>query len=194
MSQEESSLLKEPQEENVYKVLLQIFVIFFKIGAFTFGGGLAMLPLVKQEIVDKKNWVSTQEFVDIVAVAMTAPGAIIINSAVYVGYKIKGSAGSLAAVLGAALPSFSVILVIAVFFLQFQNLFWVEALFSGIRPAVGALIAAAVFKVGRPSLTNTKSLAFIVLFLLFALFLEFHPILIIVIGSFTGLLFYRNED
>lgn len=194
MSQEENSLPNETQEESLYKILLQIFIIFFKIGAFTFGGGLAMLPLVKQEIVDRKKWVSPSEFVDIVAVAMTAPGAIIINSAVYVGYKIKGTAGSLVAVLGAALPSFSIILIIAVFFLQFQNLSWVEALFSGIRPAVGAFIAAAVLKVGRTSLTNIKSLSFIVLFLLFALFLEFHPILIIIMGGFTGLLFYRNED
>ncbi len=194
MSQEKNSLTAESQGENPQKILLQIFIIFLKIGAFTFGGGLAMLPLVKQEIVDHRKWVSPQEFVDIVAVAMSAPGAIIINSAVYVGYKIKGTAGSLAAVLGAALPSFSVILVIAVFFLQFQNLPGVEAVFSGIRPAVGAFIAAAVFKVGRTSLTQIKSLAFIVLFLLFALFLEFHPILIIVMGGFTGLVFYRNDD
>ncbi len=195
MSENRKALSEEQIEErNPYNKLLQIFIIFFKIGAFTFGGGLAMLPLVKKEIVDKKEWVSPQEFVDIVAVAMTAPGAIIVNSAVYVGYKIMGTAGSLAAVLGAAIPSFTVILIIAVFFLQFQNLPGVEAVFSGIRPAVGAFIAAAVFKVGKASLTNTKSLGFILLFLLVALFLEFNPILIIVIGAFTGLLFYRNEE
>ncbi|UNC90973.1 chromate transporter [Candidatus Contubernalis alkaliaceticus] len=194
MSQDRELSSEQKEKESVYKKFLHIFIIFFKIGAFTFGGGLAMLPLVKQEIVDKKKWVSPQEFVDIVAVAMTAPGAIIINSAVYVGYKIMGAFGSLAAVLGAAIPSFTVILIIAAFFLQFQNLPGVEAVFSGIRPAVGAFIAAAVFKVGRPTVTNIKSLAFIISFLLIALFLEFNPILIIVIGVLTGLLFYRNEE
>ncbi|MDO9574083.1 MAG: chromate transporter, partial [Candidatus Contubernalis sp.] len=134
----ELSSEEQNDEELFYIRLLQIFIIFFKIGAFTFGGGLAMLPLVKREIVDNKKWVSPQEFVDIVAVAMTAPGAIIVNSAVYIGYKIMGAAGSLAAVLGATIPSFTVILIIAVFFLQFQNLPGVEAVFSGIRPAVGA--------------------------------------------------------
>ncbi len=195
MSQDRELSSEEQNDEELFYIrLLQIFIIFFKIGAFTFGGGLAMLPLVKREIVDNKKWVSPQEFVDIVAVAMTAPGAIIVNSAVYIGYKIMGAAGSLTAVLGATIPSFTVILIIAVFFLQFQNLPGVEAVFSGIRPAVGAFIAAAVFKVGKTSLTNTKSLGFILLFLLVALFLEFHPILIIVIGAFTGLLFYRNEE
>lgn len=179
---------------SFYWRLLILFLIFLKIGAFTFGGGLAMLPVIKKEIVDKRKWVKTQEFVDIIAIAMTAPGAIVINTSAYVGHQTMGLPGSLAAVLGATLPSFLVILFIATFFLQYQSLPLVQALLSGIRPAIAALIAAAIFKIGKPLLINFKSLLFIGIFLAIAILLELHPISIIVLGGISGLVFFKDGE
>ncbi|PKM83561.1 MAG: chromate transporter [Firmicutes bacterium HGW-Firmicutes-13] len=174
-------------------MLLTIFLIFFKIGAFTFGGGLAMLPIVKRELVEKRKWVSPQEFVDILAVSMTSPGAIIINTSVNIGYRKKGIPGSIAAVLGASLPSFLVILSIAIFFLEFQELPKIESIFNGIRPAVGAFIAAAIFKIGGPLFKSLKSVAFIIFFLFLSLVFDFHPIFIIVLGGLAGLAFFKKD-
>lgn len=173
-------------------LILAIFFIFFKIGAFTFGGGLAMLPIIKRELEEKRGWVSSEEFLDVVAVSMSVPGAIVINTAANVGYRIKGIPGSLAAVAGASLPSFIVILAIAIFFIQFQDYPAVQAVLQGIRPAVAALIAAAIFKVGKPILTNLKSLFFVFIFLAFSLVLDLHPILIILMGALVGLTLYRK--
>ncbi len=179
--------------ERVSETSIALFIIFLKIGAFTFGGGLAMLPLIKNELVDKRGWISSEEFVDLLAVSMSAPGAIVINTAVNVGYRIKGIPGSLASALGASLPSFFIILFIAVFFLQFQGLPGFEAVFSGVRPVVAALIAAAIYKVGKPVFSNAKSVIFIFFYLAVSLILNFHPILIIVMGGLSGPVFYRRE-
>ncbi|RQD77470.1 MAG: chromate transporter [Candidatus Syntrophonatronum acetioxidans] len=173
-------------------MILTIFFIFLKIGAFTFGGGLAMLPIVKKELEEKRGWVSSEEFLDVVAVSMTVPGAIVINTASNIGYRIKGIPGSLAAVAGASLPSFMVILAIAMFFIELQDYPPVQAVLQGIRPAVAALIAAAIFKIGKPIVTNLKSFVFVILFLALSLALDLHPILIIIMGALTGLVFYRK--
>ncbi len=182
----------EEKPQTSWGMILAIFFIFFKIGAFTFGGGLAMLPIIKKELEEKRGWVSSDEFLDVVAVAMTVPGAIVINTASNVGYRLKGIPGALAAVAGASLPSFMVILAIAMFFIQFQDYPVVQAVLQGIRPAVAALIAAAIYKVGKPILTNVKSLVFVIIFLIFSLVLDLHPILIIIMGALAGLAFYRN--
>lgn len=182
----------EEKPQTSRGMILAIFFIFFKIGAFTFGGGLAMLPIIKKELEEKRGWVSSDEFMDVVAVSMTVPGAIVINTASNVGYRLKGIPGSLAAVAGASLPSFIVILAIAIFFIQYQDYPLIQAVLQGIRPAVAALIAAAVYKVGKPILTNVKSLVFVIIFLIFSLVLDLHPILIIIMGALTGLAFYRN--
>lgn len=190
---EKSDRVKENVPDTVSATFISLFIIFLKIGAFTFGGGLAMLPLIKNELVDKRGWVTSEEFVDLVAVSMTAPGAIVINTAVNVGYRIKGIPGSLASVLGASLPSFTIIMVIATFFLQFQELPKIEAVFNGVRPAVAALIAAAIYKIGKPVFSNTKSMFFIFFYLAVSLILNLHPILVILMGGLSGLIFYRND-
>lgn len=139
------------------KQCLELFWIFCKIGAFTMGGGYAMLPLIEQEIVDRRQWIDRKEFLDLVAVAQSAPGVMAVNMAIFVGYKLKGVLGSVVTTLGAALPSFVIILVIALFFHDFQQNPVVNRIFTGIRPAVVALIAAPVFNMGR-SACPVKSL------------------------------------
>ena len=123
------------------KILFQLFWTFFKIGAFTFGSGYAMIPMIEKEVVDRRKWFDKDDFYDQFALASSAPGPFALNTAVFVGYKLKGWWGSLAAVLGAVIPSFVIILVIAVYLTEFQDNRYVEAAFKGIRPAVIALIA-----------------------------------------------------
>ena len=123
------------------KTLLQLFWTFFKIGAFTFGSGYAMIPMIEKEVVDRRGWFDKDDFYDQFALASSAPGPFALNTAVFVGYKMKGWWGSLAAVLGAVIPSFVIILAIAIYLTGFRDNRYVEAAFKGIRPAVIALIA-----------------------------------------------------
>lgn len=123
-------------------LLLDLFFSFFKIGAFTIGGGYAMIPLIEREVVDNKRWIEKEEFTEMLALAQTSPGPIAVNTAVFVGYKLSKVRGSLVAILGAILPSFVIILLIAFFFSQtFRTSELVQRIFKGIRPVVIALIA-----------------------------------------------------
>ncbi|HHU29882.1 MAG TPA: chromate transporter [Firmicutes bacterium] len=167
---------------------LQIFLTFLKIGATTFGGGYAMLPVIRQEVVNRHSWLGEEEFIDALAVAQSLPGAVAINTAVFVGYKVKGLPGSLAALLGAVLPSFLVILLVAAFFVQFIENRLVAAAFAGIRPVVAALIAFAVMRLGKTVFRKKFGLILFFLFLLPAVFLRFNPILLIIVGAAAGLL------
>lgn len=131
------------------KLYFQLFISFFKIGAFTFGGGYAMIPLIQKEVVDRKQWLAEGEFLDMLAIAQSVPGPISLNTAVFVGNKLRGMKGSLFSSLGIILPSFIVILLIALVFTEFKNNPGVERVFKGIRPAVVALIAAPVWNMAK---------------------------------------------
>ena len=131
---------------NIY---LEAFGIFFKIGAFTIGGGYAMVPLIENEIVTKRNWISKDDFIDLLAIAQSAPGILAVNISIFIGYKLRGIRGSLVTALGTVLPSFVIILAIAMFFHNFKDNPIVERIFKGIRPAVVALIAAPTFSMAK---------------------------------------------
>ena len=124
----------------------KLFWTYIKIGTFTIGGGYAMLPLIEREVVDKHHWIDGQEFLDMIALAQAAPGLIAVNSAIFIGWKIYGWRGIVATVLGAVLPSFLIILLIAMVFRDIREYPMVEAIFKGVRPAVVALIAATVIR------------------------------------------------
>lgn len=121
------------------RTLFELFVCFFKIGCFTFGGGFAMVALI-QEQVSRKKWIGEREFLDMLILAQSAPGPIALNIAVFVGYKVRGLRGALASLLGVVIPSFVIILVIAILFADFRHNPYVDAAFKGMRPAVVALI------------------------------------------------------
>lgn len=121
---------------------LQLFWTYLKIGTFTIGGGYVMLSMIEREIVDRKGWIDREEFMNMIALAQAAPGLIAVNSAIFIGWRIGGWRGVIATVLGAVLPSFLIILAIAMVFQNYKDLPAVEAVFKGIRPAVVALIAA----------------------------------------------------
>ena len=124
--------------------LLDIFWSFLKIGAFTFGGGYAMIPLIQHEVIHSRRWIEERDFLDLLTLAQTAPGPIALNTAVFVGYKRRGYLGALSAILGVIVPSFLVILFVAIFFASIRDNAYVDAAFKGMRPAVVALIVAPI--------------------------------------------------
>jgi chromate transporter len=126
-----------------------MFMTFFKIGLFTLGGGYAMIPIIEAEVVDKHKWVSKEEFLDLIAIAQSCPGVFAINISTFIGYKLKKVPGAISCTLGTALPSFLIILAIAMFFHQFQDNPIVASMFRGIRPAVVALIAVPTFNLAK---------------------------------------------
>ena len=130
-------------------MFFQLFWTYLKIGTFTLGGGYAMLPLIQREVVDRRGWIDEKEFLNMIALAQAAPGLIAVNSAIFIGWRVGGWRGVAGAVLGAVLPSFIIILAIAMVFSEWKELPAVEAAFKGIRPAVVALIAAPLYKLSK---------------------------------------------
>lgn len=129
--------------ENRKTGLMDIFLIFLKIGAFTFGGGYAMIALLEDEFVDKRSWLNESEFLDMTAIAESTPGPVAINAATYLGYKLAGFKGALAASLAVCIPSFAIIYVISFFYERFQQITWVASAFKGIQVCVVYLILSA---------------------------------------------------
>ena len=123
-------------------MLLQLFTTFFKIGLFSFGGGFAMIPLIQREVIEKNRWIDDKDFLDMLVLAQSTPGPIAVNTAVFVGYKTRGVIGAVATTLGTILPSFIVILLLALFFVEVRENRYVDAAFRAMRPAVVALIVA----------------------------------------------------
>ena len=129
--------------------LPELTATFSKIGLFTIGGGYAMIPLIEHYVVERNKWVEKEEFLDLLALAQSAPGVFAVNIAIFIGYKLRGLKGAIFASLGSALPSVVCILLIAIFFRTFRENQIVEYVFRGIRPAVVALVAAPVFSVAK---------------------------------------------
>ena len=143
--------------KNKWKTLWQVFATFFKIGAFTFGGGYAMIPLIQRETVDNHKWVTEDDILEIIAIAESTPGPIAINSATFVGYRTCGVLGSAAATLGVVLPSFAIIFAISFVLRQFQNLDAVQYAFNGIRAGVMALLCKALWGMYKKNKKNWAS-------------------------------------
>lgn len=175
-------------------MLFDMFKTFFKVGAFTIGGGYAMIPIIQEEIVDKKNWVKEEDFMDIIAISQGSPGPIAINVSIFVGHKLKGIKGALSCMLGTALPSFLIILLIATVFFQFRNLPVVAKMFMGIRPAVVALIASAVYKMAKKSDLNGIKILIAIAAALIIVFTNISPIYLIIIGGLFAIFYYNNKE
>lgn len=177
---------------NIY---LKLFTTFFKIGAFTFGGGWAMISIIEKEIVDKHRWIERNDFLDQLAVAQSLPGILAVNISVAVGDRLKGMRGSVAAALGTIMPSFLIILAIAIFLTPdiIKNNPHISAIFQGIRPCVVALIIAPVITSARAANISWKTIwiPIVVALLIWSgwTFIS-NPILYIVLGGFGGWLYF----
>lgn len=180
--------LKNSPKKDTY---FNLFATFFKIGAFTFGGGWAMISIIEREIVDKHRWVEKEDFLDLLAISQSLPGILAVNIATSVGDKIKGTLGSIVAALGTILPSFLIILAIAIFLTPevLKNNHVISSIFMGIRPAVVALIIAPVITSAKAAKLKWKTvwIPFIVaLMISLDLGLVSNPILYIVLGALGG--------
>lgn len=173
---------------NIY---LESFGIFFKIGAFTMGGGYAMVSLIEDEIVDKRKWISKDDYIDLLAISQSTPGIFAVNIAIFIGYKLRGVKGSILTALGTILPSFLIILAIAIFFQSFQHNPIVERIFKGIRPAVVALIAAPTFSMAKAAKINRYTIIIPVLSALLIWLFGVSPIYIIILAGIGGYIYGR---
>lgn len=176
---------------NIY---LQIFTSFAKIGAFTFGGGYAMIPIIQKNLVEKKKWIDEQDFLDVLAISQSAPGILAVNISIFLGYRLKGVKGSIVATLGSILPSFLMILIIAIFFSNYQHNPTVIKIFSGIRPVVVALIAAPVIGMAKKSKLNIYTAALAIITTLLIVFLKVSPTyILLVVFTLFALNTYRQN-
>lgn len=181
-------------KESLY---LRLFVSFFKIGAFTFGGGWAMISIIEREIVDRHHWLEREEFLDLLAVAQSLPGILAVNISVAVGDKLRGVKGSICAALGTILPSFFMILAIAIFLTpdMIKNNSILSPVFKGIRPAVVGLIVAPVLSAAKAAKLNWKTVIIpiaVALLIWSKLPVVSSPILYIVLGGIGGYMWFHH--
>lgn len=170
-----------------------LFWSFLKIGAFTFGGGYAMIPLIQVEVVNRKQWITESEFVDLLAISQSFPGPLALNTAIMIGNKRCGIKGSLLTSLAIALPSFVVILLIAILFAQYRHNTIVERIFMGIRPAVVGLIAAPLFRMGKSAGIKLRTIWIPIVVALCVWILGLSPIYLILTAIIAGLLLKRKR-
>jgi chromate transporter len=169
------------------KELFEIFITFFKIGAFTLGGGYAMLPLIEKEVVENKKWATQEEIIDIFAIAQSVPGVVAVNTSIFVGYKRAKLKGGIAAVLGAVLPSFLIILAIYQLLFSLSNNIYVIKAFAGVRAGVTALILVTAIKLIKNTIKDVFS-AVIAVIAFFLILLFDNDILIILAGVILGII------
>ena len=175
------------------KKLIELFISIFKIGAFTFGGGYAMIPLIEQEVVNNKGWLSKEEFVDILIVAQSLPGALAVNTSIFLGYKISGILGAITTLIAVILPSFFIILIIAIFFMQFRDNYYINAAFQGITAAVPILVLVGAISLSRGLSKNLRTILTIIIALIALMFFNIHPVLVVVISGVYGAIFLREK-
>ena len=171
------------------KRLFEIFLVFFKIGLFTIGGGYAMLPIIQREVVETKHWMTDEEFLDAISLTNSLPGPLATNSATFVGYRVARAPGSVAAVLGAATPSVNIILLIAMVYHNIMDYPVTQYIFNGVRPAVAALILYAVVKLAKSAKVGAYFNWIVALFGFVAVAVfGLHPIVVVVCSAAYGLL------
>lgn len=175
-------------QQHRIKTALELFTVFFRIGAFTFGGGYAMIPLIQKETVETKKWISDDDILEIIAIAESTPGPIAINSATFVGYRVCGVLGALMATLGVVLPSFIVISIIALLLNEFQELKPVKAAFFGIRAGVLALLVKALWTMAKKSPKGAVPYAIAIAAFILSGILGVNVLLIIIGCALAGLI------
>lgn len=171
-----------------------LFNTFLRIGLFTIGGGYAMIPLIEQKVVDEHRWMTRDDLLDLIAVAQSCPGIFAVNIGIFVGYKLRGIRGALITTLGTVLPSFIIILSIALLFQQFRDNIYVERAFKGIRPAVVALIAAPVFRMARMAKINRYNVWIPVVAALLIWLMGVSPIYVILVAGIGGYIYGEIEN
>lgn len=170
------------------KNLLKLFKVFFKIGIITFGGGLAMLPILQREIVEQKKWATEEELMNYYAIGQCTPGIIAVNTATFIGYKQKGILGGFTATIGIISPSLIIIMLIAAFIQNFAELQTVQHIFAGIRIAVAALVTDAVIKLWKTGIKDFFGIILFIISFVVSFIFNLSPIYIIVVSISIGII------
>ncbi|MBE6052161.1 MAG: chromate transporter [Clostridium sp.] len=173
--------------------LFKMFITFFKIGAFTFGGGYAMIPLIEEEVVNKEKWVDKQEFVDMIVISQSLPGPLALNCSTFIGYKISGVLGAIMAVLGITLPSFLIITLIATYFMRFRDNYYVNLAFKGISAAVPMLVLVGVVSMIQNVKKNIENAIILVVALICLVVFKISPVIVTIAGAVYGIIFCRKR-
>jgi chromate transporter len=176
-------------------LVLQIFWTFFKISPVTFGGGFAMVPLIIKEIVEKRKWLTNDEFTDVIALSQTVPGAVAVNSATFIGHRIGGIRGAVAAMIGVSLPTFFIVISFGIFYFNIQDNQKLEAAFTSITVSIVAIIVFAAIKVAKTAIYDKTT--FFIMIAGVPLLFFIHPIIVILLGAITGMIvtsFKRKVD
>ena len=173
--------------------LIKMFISFFKIGAVTFGGGYAMIPFIEEEVVNKNKWVSKDEFMDMLIVSQSLPGTMAVNCCSFIGYKLGGVAGGIVGILGVTLPSFLIILIIAMFFMQFRDNYLVSMAFKGIAAAVPMLVLTGVISMGKSVDKNLGNIVLGIIALIALVVFKIHPAIVTISGGIYGVIFLRKK-
>jgi chromate transporter len=174
-------------KHHTAKKLLQICWTFMKISPVTFGGGFAMMPLMKKEVVDKRKWIGEEEMIDAFVLGQSAPGSVGVNSSAFIGYRIAGLKGAAAAVIGMMAPAFLIVIVLSLLFLTVRDNPMVEAAFKGIRPAVVALIVYAAISAAKSSILDKSTFVLVAVSVVLLIAFHVHPVLLIFAGMAAGI-------
>ena len=175
---------------NIY---LQLFLTFAKIGVVTFGGGAAMLPILQREVVENKHWATEEELVDYYAIGQCTPGIIAVNTATFVGQKLKGLSGGIFATLGMVFPSLVIISILAGLITNFADLAWVQNAFAGIRACVCVLIFNATVRLMKKSVVDKRTALIFALVLLGSIFLSVSPVWFVLLSALSGIVLKNLE-
>ncbi len=176
------------------KEYLHIFGVFFKIGAVTFGGGLAMLPILETELAEKRNWTTKEQLLDYYAIGQSTPGIIAVNVATFIGYNRLGILGGIVATTGVVTPSIIIISILAEFISNFSEILWVQKALAGINVAVTALLTKAVWQFCRKSVKNLWGLLILILSFAVIFFLKLSSVVVIITSALIGILIFLAEN
>ncbi|VGO14971.1 putative chromate transport protein [Pontiella desulfatans] len=170
-------------------ILFELFYSFFTIGCFAFGGGYAILSFLQQE-VERRGWMTTERFVDFIAISQSTPGPIALNMATFVGYETGGIPGALCATVAVSMPGMIMMTLFALFFFHFYERPATQAVFRGLRPAVVGLVAAAAWQIGRVAVVNPVALAITAVSILLIAKWKISPVLLVIGSAIAGILFF----
>lgn len=176
-------------KKNYKASLWSLFITFFKVGAFTFGGGYAMISVLSEELVVRKKWITDQDMLDMLVIAESTPGVVAVNTATSVGYRMHGVIGAIISTIGVVLPSFIIISVLGYILKQISDNPWYRAAFTGVNACVSVLVINAFLKMGREIKYNWFSILMLVMAFVLTVFTDFNVIFIILIGGVVGILY-----
>lgn len=176
------------------KQLWELFWVFFKMSPVTFGGGYAMIPIIEREVVFHKKWLNMDDVSDTLALAGTAPGAIAVNSSIFIGFRVAGIMGAIAAMLGALIPTFVIVVTLGSLYLYFQDNTIVNAAFKGIGGAIVALITYAAIKISKTAIMDKSTAVLAIVMFIGMLVFQLHPLLVIFLGALSGIVIIKIKE